>query len=140
MGRTLPALPDHAPIIDAADAEHPFRLVTAPAHDFLNSTFTETATSRQKLGRPTALVHPDDCFELGIAAGDVVRLGNANGSVAVHAEPFAGLQPGTVVVESLWPNAAFLEGIGINTLISAEPAPPAGGAVFHDTAVWMRAG
>ena len=43
-----------------------------------------------------------------------------------------------LVVESIWPNAAFEEGIGINALISAEAAPPGGGAVFHDTAVWLR--
>jgi hypothetical protein len=42
------------------------------------------------------------------------------------------------VVESIWPNAAFEGGIGINALISAEAAPPGGGAVFHDTAVWLQ--
>ena len=34
-------------------------------------------------------------------------------------------------------NAAFEEGTGINTLTSADPGPPIGGAVFHDTAVWL---
>lgn len=29
-------------------------------------------------------------------------------------------------------------GLGINTLTSAEPGCPNGGAVFHDTAVWIR--
>jgi hypothetical protein len=44
-----------------------------------------------------------------------------------------------VVVESIWPNSAFAEGIGINLLVSAEPGLPKGGAVFHDTAIWVRA-
>jgi hypothetical protein len=57
----------------------------------------------------------------------------------LHAELRDGQQPGVLVVESIWPNAAFEEGVGINALISAEPAPPNGGAVFHDTAVWLRA-
>jgi hypothetical protein len=45
-----------------------------------------------------------------------------------------------VVVESIWPAEAF-GGLqhGINALTSDEPALPAGGAVFHDTSVWMRA-
>ena len=43
-----------------------------------------------------------------------------------------------MVVESIWPNAAFEEGLGINTLVSADPGPPRGGAVFHDTAIWMK--
>ncbi len=42
-------------------------------------------------------------------------------------------------LESIWPNAAFEEGIGVNALTSADAGYPAGGAVFHDTAVWLRA-
>jgi formylmethanofuran dehydrogenase subunit D len=68
-----------------------------------------------------------------------VRLGNARGSVVVHAKPFTGVQRGVVIVEGIWPNAAFEEGIGINTLVSAEPGYPNGGGVFHDTAIWVRA-
>jgi len=134
----MPLLPDHFAVIDEADETHPFRLVTAPSRNFLNSSFTETPTSRAREGRPTAKLHPADCAALGLAAGDRVRLGNRRGSVVVHAEPFDGLQRGVVVVESVWPNAAFEEGAGINLLTSADPAPPRGGAVFHDTAVWVR--
>ena len=61
------------------------------------------------------------------------------GTVTVHARLASGLQPGVVVVESVWPNADFTGGVGINALTSDAPAAPNGGAVFHDTAVWMRA-
>ena len=134
----LPALPDHVPIIDAADAEHPFRLVAAPARQFLNSTFTETPGSKAREGRPTVMVHPADCDRAGIVEGDRVRVGNRQGSIVVHARPFDGLQPGVIVIESIWPNSAFEEGIGVNTLISADAGRPNSGAVFHDTAVWLR--
>jgi anaerobic selenocysteine-containing dehydrogenase len=134
----LPRLPGHHDIIDAPDQERPFRLVTAPARNYLNTSFTETPTSRAREGRPTVKIHPEACARLGIGAGDRVRLGNARGSVVVHAEAFEGLQPEVVVVESVWPNAAFEEGVGINALTSAEPGPPRGGAVFHDTAIWIR--
>lgn len=134
----MPALPDYLSITDNADDEHPYRLVTAPARTFLNSSFTETPSSRKREGRPTALIHPDICAEIRIKDGDRVRIGNRQGSVVVHVRPFDGLQPGVVVVESIWPNADFEEGIGINALVSADPGPPLGGAVFHDTAVWLR--
>ena len=134
----MPALPDHFACIDAATPEHPFRMVTAPARSFLNTSFTETPGSQAREGRPTVLVHSDDCRALGLGAGDRVRLGNRRGSVVVRAKPFDGLQPGVVVVEGIWPNAAFEEGLGINALTSADPGPPNGGAVFHDTAVWAR--
>ncbi|MSP83523.1 MAG: molybdopterin oxidoreductase family protein [Alphaproteobacteria bacterium] len=135
----MPSLPDHVATIEAADAEHPFRLVTAPARQFLNTSFTETPTSVQREGRPTALIHPDDAVALGLSDGAAVRLGNRRGSVVVHARPFAGLRRGVVIVESVWPAHSFVEGRPINTLVGAEAGPPNGGAVFHDTAVWIRA-
>jgi len=44
------------------------------------------------------------------------------------------------VVESQWPNAAFIEGLGINALVGAEPGFPNSGVAYHDTAVWVRQG
>ena len=134
----MPVLPDHLNIIDDATDERPYRLVTAPSRQFLNTSFTETSTSQKKEGRPTVLVHPNDCVNLGLAEGDRVQLGNSRGTVIVHVNPFDGLQPGVVVSESIWPNSAFEGGIGINALTSADPGIPNGGAVYHDTAVWIR--
>jgi anaerobic selenocysteine-containing dehydrogenase len=135
----MPSLPDHHAIIDEATDEHPFRLITAPARTFLNTSFTETPSSRKREAEPTILLHPDDCARLHVVAGDSVRLGNRRGAVTVRVKPFDGLQPGVVVVEGIWPNSDFAEGIGINALVSPDAAPPNGGAVFHDTAVWIEA-
>ena len=134
----MPALPDHHAVIEAADAEHPFRLVTAPARSFLNTSFTETPGSRKREQRPSALIHPSDCARLGIVSGDQIALGNRRGTVLLHARSFDGLQCGVIVVEGIWPNSDFPGGVGINALISAEPGQPNGGAVFHDSAVWVR--
>ncbi len=139
QGAAMPRLPDHWDCTDAATEQRPFRLVTAPARQFLNTSFTETPGARKREGRPTALLHPDDAARLGVAEGGRLRLGNALGQVVLHAAIGAGQRPGTVVVESVWPNAAFEGGIGINALTSADAAAPNGGAVFHDTAVWARA-
>jgi anaerobic selenocysteine-containing dehydrogenase len=135
----LPRLPDHATRFESPDAEHPFRMVAAPARTFLNTSFTETPGSRAREGRPTVLIHPETCARLGLANGKRVRLGNRRGSVVVHARAFDGLQEDVIVVESIWPNSAFEEGMGINTLIGADAGPPNGGAAYHDTAVWVRA-
>jgi anaerobic selenocysteine-containing dehydrogenase len=134
----MPSLPDHFDVIDDRDDEHPYRLVTAPSRNYLNSTFAETPTSIAREGRPEAQIHPEVCTELGLAAGDPVRLGNARGTVVVHVRPYDGVQRGTVILEGIWPNRAFVEGIGANALTSAEPGYPNGGAVFHDTAIWLR--
>jgi anaerobic selenocysteine-containing dehydrogenase len=133
----MPPLPDHLAVTEESDSNHPYRLVTAPSHHFLNTSFTETPTSRKKEAHPAALIHNDDCRALSVGEGDRVRLGNGRGSVVLPVRPFDGMQPGVVVVESVWPNGAFDEGIGINVLVGAEAVPPAGGAAFHDTAIWM---
>ena len=133
-GDKLPALPDQIGF-DAPSAARPFRMIVPPARSFLNSTFTETPTGRGREQRPTVLIHPDDLKGLGFADGALVRLANERGDVAIHAKAFDGLQRGVVVVEGIWPNTAFVEGRGINTLTAAEPGWPRGGAVFHDTSV-----
>ncbi len=135
----MPKLPDHMATIDVASEAHPFRLVTAPARSFLNTSFTEMASSRRREGRPTVLLHPADAAARGIAEGARVRLGNARGEVVLHARLADGMQPGVLVAESVWPSECFEGGIGINALTSDDPGPPSGGAVFHDTAVWLRA-
>ena len=134
----MPALPDHWASIEAADATHPFRLVTAPARNFLNSSFNETPTSRDKEGGPMAKLHPEDAKGLGVVDGTRVRLGNARGSVVVPAQLFAGVNRGVTIVEGVWHDAAFEEGIGINALTGADAGAPVGGAAFHDNAVWIR--
>ncbi|HUN50395.1 MAG TPA: molybdopterin oxidoreductase family protein [Candidatus Sulfotelmatobacter sp.] len=134
----MPRLPDHFAVIEAADAEHPFRMMTPPARSFLNTTFNETPSSVAREGRPQAKIHPADLARLGLKDGERVRLGNRRGSVVLHAEAFDGLQPGVLVVEGIWPNAAYEEGFGINVLVGADAPAPNGGGAFHDTAVWVR--
>lgn len=137
-GGARSTLPDHLPITDAADGQHPFRLVTAPSRHFLNSSFNETPGSRRRAERPTVLLHPEDCAELGLVEGARAALGNQRGETEVWVRPFPGMQRGVAVVEGIWAAADFPTGVGMNALTSAEPAWPAGGAVFHDTAVWVK--
>lgn len=136
--RDMPVLPDFWPVIEAADDRHPFRLVTAPARNFLNSSFTETRTSTLKEGRPTLKMRTDDAGRLGLVGGDLVDVGNERGVVKLHVELFEGLQAGVVVAEGVWPGSAHVGGAGINTLVGADQIAPYGGAAFHDTKVWVR--
>jgi anaerobic selenocysteine-containing dehydrogenase len=134
----MPRLPDHWDVIEEADAEHPFRLATSPARGFLNSTFTETPTSLAKERRPEVMIHPDDAAPLTVADGDLVALGNRRGTVRIHARLFDGVRRGVLIAESLWPNKAYADGRGINTLTGSDAIAPFGGAAFHDNKVWLR--
>lgn len=135
----LPDLPDHVDMIEVADADHPYRLATSPARSFLNSSFTETPSSKKREGRPELLVHPADAAELGVADGDRVEIGNRRGEVVLHAKIFDGVKRGVIIAEGIWPNSAHERGEGINVLTGADAPAPYGGAAFHDNKVWVRA-
>jgi anaerobic selenocysteine-containing dehydrogenase len=135
----MPRLPDHWEVIEAADTEHPFRLATSPARSFLNSTFTETPSSKAREVRPEVLIHPDDAAHLGIAAGARVEIGNTRGEIVLHAKLFDGVRRGVIIAEGIWPNAAHERGEGINVLTGADSGAPNGGTAFHDNKVWVRA-
>jgi anaerobic selenocysteine-containing dehydrogenase len=135
----LPEFPDHVDLIEVADEEHPFRLATSPARNFLNSSFTETPVSKAKEGRPLLLIHPEDAAMFGLSDGDRVEIGNRRGEVVLHAKLFDGVRRGVVIAEGVWPNSAHERGEGINVLTGADAPAPYGGAPVHDNKVWVRA-
>ena len=135
----LPDLPDHVDLIEKTDETHPFRLVTAPAHNYLNTSFTETATSTEKEVRPTVKLCSADAAANNFKEGNRVKVGNHRGEIIVHVEIGNAQQTGIAVIEGIWPNKSFENGIGVNALIGADAGPPNGGGVFHDAAVWIKA-
>jgi anaerobic selenocysteine-containing dehydrogenase len=134
----MPEWPDHWAVTDAVTPQTPFRLTTSPARTFLNSTFNETPGSVKREGRPTILIHPADLALLKLNDGDAVIVGNARGEVHLHAKTHDGQQRGVMVAEGIWPNTAYADGCGINSLTGADQPAPAGGGVYHDIAVWVR--
>ncbi|MBL8789113.1 MAG: molybdopterin-dependent oxidoreductase [Rhizobiales bacterium] len=134
----MPAFPDHWAVTEAPTPETPFRMTTSPARTFLNSTFNETPGSRKREGGPSLLIHPDDLAAIGASSGETLLVGNARGEVVLSARANAGQQRGVVVAEGIWQNEDHENGCGINTLTGSDQPAPAGGGVFHDTAVWVR--
>ena len=65
-------------------------------------------------------------------------LGNDRGEVRLHVRLFDGVCRGVVIAESVFPNASFEDGRGINTLTGADAIAPFGGAAFHDNRVWIK--
>jgi anaerobic selenocysteine-containing dehydrogenase len=131
-------LPTYLENYEIADDEHPFRLVAPPARMFLNTTFTETPNSRTREGGPRAIIHPDDAAREGFADGETILIGNRRGQLKIAVKVETSARVGVVIVEGIWPNRDFAEGLGVNQLIGDEPVPPNGGSPFHDTAIWMR--
>ena len=135
----MPAVADWMDDYERTDDSHPLKLVTPPARHFLNSTFTETPTSREKEGGagPSVRIHLLTAGAYGVSEGTRGRIGNKRGSVVVCATLDDGQLP-KLVVEGVWPASSFEEERGINTLVGEDPVPPNGGVAFHDIAVWLR--
>ena len=95
-------------------------------------------TSVKREERPTALLNPDTMAQLGLADGDLVRIGNERGSVVLHVKARPASTRPRSSSRASGRTATGPEGIGVNLLLSADPAPPNGGAVIHDTAVWLE--
>ena len=134
----MPTWPDYWAVNESVDGDTPFKLMTPPARNFLNSSFSETASSRRHERSPCLLICAADAERLGLADQQRVRIGNGRGAVRIHVQISPRMAPGCVAVEGIWPNADFVDGQGINTLVGADAPAPAGGAAFHDTAVWIR--
>jgi anaerobic selenocysteine-containing dehydrogenase len=133
--QTMPRFPDHWDSIEAATPALPFRLVTAPARQFLNSTFTETPGSMKREQGPSLMLHPADATDLGVSDGEMVSVSNPRGTVDLPVKLFEGLRRGVVIAEGIFPNKSHARGFGINVLTGSDPVAPRGGAAFHDNAV-----
>ena len=84
------------------------------------------------------MIHPDDAARSASPTATKVVLGNTRGEVRLHAKLFDGVRRGVLIAESIWPNDAYEDGSGINTLTGADAIAPYGGAAFHDNRVWIR--
>ena len=78
-------LPDHYNLIEKNSKKYPFKLVTAPAHNFLNSSFTELKVSRNKEKKPTIKLHPNDLKKLKCKSDDIVIIGSKTGKIRIYA-------------------------------------------------------
>jgi anaerobic selenocysteine-containing dehydrogenase len=137
----LPALPDHGgDPFNARPDLYPYRLLTPPAHAFLNSSFGQETRARAREGdEPAVMVHPRDAVRAGgILDGAEVELYNEHGAVRLVARVTEATQPGLLVAEGIWWPLHGRGGRGINVLASARLTDLGGGSTFHDNRVGLR--
>ncbi len=133
--RLSPA-PEFILATETTSPEFPLRLMTPPAHHFLNSTYGEIKSIRDSEGgEPNIMIHPDDAEKYGATAGAEVRIISQQGSVRRKAKITDHTQAGVVVVEGTWWAKHAPDGQGINTLTSQKLTDVGAGSTFHNTAV-----
>jgi len=134
----LPPLVDFIETTEDEDAKrYPLRLITPPAHSFLNSSFGNLEKARRREGGlPTLMIHPDDSGD--IESGDSVEISNRQGSVRLAALVTTDTNKGTLVAEGTWWPSHGIEGNGINVLTSNRLTDLGDGSTFHDNRVELK--
>ena len=132
-------LPGYTPPAEAAaPGAGRLALSAAASHWFLNSMFANAPEQRRRAGEPTVALHPDDAAERGLAAGQLVRVGNERGSfVAVLAVGDAARRGVAATTKGHWPKL-LAAGANVNAATEERDADLGGGAVFHDCSVWVE--
>lgn len=118
---------------------HPLRLITPPAHHFLNASFGASEESRRRQGdTPVLLVHPEDAGRYGVVDGGRVELLNDLGRIEIRVCVSEDTVVGVVVAEGTWWPSHSPGGRGINALTSARLTDFGRGSTFHDNRVAIR--
>ena len=87
------------------------------------------ATARKTRGAKLVVIDPYRGATAAVADRHLCLRPGTDGALAcavIHASPFKHMQRGVVIIESVWPNDAYEEGMGVNALIGADAAPPPG--------------
>jgi anaerobic selenocysteine-containing dehydrogenase len=129
-----------APESPAGDPElavrFPLSLVTAKgAHHFLNSSYGNVERALRSERSPTVDVSAEDAAVRGIADGDLVRVFNDRGSVALPARVGDVVRPGVVSMPSGWWASRSPSGSSANALTPDGLSDMGGGGDFHDALV-----
>jgi anaerobic selenocysteine-containing dehydrogenase len=128
--------PQHITAKEILTPEFPLRLLTPPAHHFLNTTYGEL----EKIvalegGEPHAMIHPKDALENSVSDGVLVSIASRQGRVIRKAKVTDAASRGTVIVEGTWWGARAPDRLGINALTSERLTDLGGGSTFHNTPV-----
>jgi len=107
----------------------PFKLLTPPHPDLLNSTFGELY--KESIGE--VFIHPDDAAKYAVNDSEEVLLLNCRGKTRRVARVTRDTQRGVLVAEGIF----WGEG-GINDLTSQKLTDIGGGATFHESLVTLQ--
>ncbi|ACO46829.1 molybdopterin oxidoreductase family protein [Deinococcus deserti] len=132
----LSPAPQHREARATLNDEYPVRLLTPPAHHFLNSTYGVLENlNRAEGSEPHVLVHPDDAARSGLNDGTYAWLQSEVGQVRRRVKVTDVTQPGTAVVEGTWWGLSAPDGTSINELTAQTLTDLGGGSTFHNTRV-----
>ncbi|WP_216329781.1 molybdopterin oxidoreductase family protein [Deinococcus aestuarii] len=137
----LSPAPQHREPQAQLNADYPLRLLTPPAHHFLNSTYGNLdRLNRAEGSEPQVLVHPEDAEAYGLSDGDRAVIRSEVGRALRRVKVTEAAQPGVAVVEGTWWGLSAPDGTSINALTAQTLTDLGAGSTFHNTRVRIEAG
>ncbi|WP_458413264.1 molybdopterin oxidoreductase family protein [Schinkia sp. CFF1] len=123
----LPPLPTYIPLID--DGDLPFLFVPGPAHNFLNSTFSNNEKHINLEKEPKLHMNSQDALSRNITDGEVVRVWNHRGECELKVVIGEDVLPGVLVTQGLWSKGQGTTRF-VNSLTPDRVSDMGGGATF----------
>ncbi|WP_143781304.1 molybdopterin-containing oxidoreductase family protein [Paenibacillus amylolyticus] len=143
--RGLSPLPTYSALVEGYDGEHPagpadtypLMFLSPPNHNFLNSTFGNSAKHQRLEKMPLLQIHPEDAIRRNLEDGDEVVVWNDRGRIELTAKVSEAMLPGTVISQGLW-----WDGDGkkqrANSLTSNRLSDMGNGATFFSATVEVK--
>ncbi|MGC8660388.1 MAG: molybdopterin oxidoreductase family protein, partial [Desulfomonilaceae bacterium] len=128
-------LPRFIPSVEGA---YPFRLMTAPARYFLNSSFRERDDLRAKAPAMLLKMNPFDAGRKGLEDGERVSAFNDLGEVSFILCVTSKVPEGVVVAEGVWWLTTCPGDRSVNALTSQRLTDRGAGSTFYDNTVDVR--
>ena len=114
---------------------YPLQLISSPAHQFLNTSFVNVPTLRRAAKEPECVMHPDDAGLRGIAAEQMVQIGNDRGAFNARVRISDGIRPGVIWAPSIWWSKLSSDHRNPNDTTSQRLTDMGEGPVFYDNLV-----
>lgn len=128
--------PQHLEAQAQLNPEFPIRLITPPAHHFLNSTYGLLDNLNRAEGdEPHVLIHPLDAQAYALRDGQDATLRSEYGQARRRVKVSAATQPGTAVLEGTWWGLSAPDGQSVNVLTAQTLTDLGGGSTFHNTRI-----
>ena len=131
-------LPDYLPNYEPPTVDYPLAMISPPARNFLNSTFTNVASLARMEDKPMLEMHPDDAALRGITDGDRLRVFNARGEHVCHASLNGRARLGLVVGLGIWWRKQGANGTNVNELTHQKLTDIGRAPCFYDCAVQVQ--
>jgi anaerobic selenocysteine-containing dehydrogenase len=128
----LPALPDWQPEPQGSGV---LRLLTAPGYFQAHTAFSGVAYLRGREGPPYAVLHPAEAASRGLRDGQMVRLSNDRGAVALRLRVLDEVGPGVILVPGQRPDETAEAGT-VNMLCADSYTDLGAGATYQST--WLE--